>query len=105
VLKSKYDQITVRVQRSKKLYGSSKAETIFQQDKRRTWKHSAMLSFEREVEEKNGVERKDETTVTLFFSRTEQKVSHWQAACESGRVWLRLLQEVAVTKLAGFRMR
>ena len=37
--------------------------------------------------------------MTLFFSPDE--VSNWQAACKSGKVWLRLLKKVAVTKLAG----
>lgn len=32
---------------------------------------------------------------------TPNEVSHWQAACESGRVWLRLLQSGGFTKLAG----
>jgi hypothetical protein len=47
-------------------------------------------------------ERRNEVAVTLFF--TPDEVSHWQAACESGRVWQRLLK-VAVTEVAGFRMR
>ena len=40
------------------------------------------------------MKKRKEVAVTLFFSfpARRQEVSHWQAACESGKVWLRLLQ-------------
>ena len=97
VLQNTYDQITVRVQRSKELSGSSKQKTVSEQDKRRrTREHSNCSRLglksgggkQRErSEERNEV---DSDVIPLFSARTE--VSHWQAACESGRVWLRLLQ-------------
>ena len=41
--------------------------------------------------------------MTLFFSPDE--VSNWQAACKSGKVWLRLLKRWRLRNLQGFRMR
>ena len=50
------------------------------------------------------MERKNEVAVTLFsfFFSPPNEVSHWQAACESGRVWLRLLQSGGFRNLQGF---
>ena len=77
------------------------AEGYLSKTKEEEFVNTALLSAQGKWRRRGG-ERRNEVAVTLFSPPDE--VSHWQAACESGRVWLRLLK-VAVTKLAGFRMR
>ena len=52
---------------------------------------------------KSSRRKRNEGCSDVILSAPDE-VSHWQAACESGRVWQRLLR-VAVTEVAGFRMR
>lgn len=91
VLQNKYDQSTVRVHRSK----NSRAKSISQQKverKAREHRHSNRLRRKKvDGNSMKGTKASFGSDVISPFFSPPNEVSHWQAACESGRVLLRLL--------------